>query len=195
MDIDLVLHRALSSSEDIVPSYILAGLNTCHSSGVAQEEQSVFPFYDLSTGLCDPSQVSLVGRALRFRRETMRTRLIQSAKDSIYWNKNLNFSMSAQEPDHVVATLRDNSHTRSSPLLVKASLIVGADGPMSPIRQRFVSKIYQRPGIPRYIMLVFTVKIPRELMAPLLTIDKNIFRGSHPGKGHYIFFLSHLHAW
>jgi hypothetical protein len=182
----LTLHRALSSFELLVPSYISSGLDTSHSSGAAHDGRSILPFYDLSTGICEPSHVSLVGKTLRFSRNTMRTRLIQSAQESISWNMKLVAFTNPRESDHIVAVFRDSLRPRSRPVLVEASLIVGAEGSLSIIRSRFFSRIYRSPGVPVYLKLVFTAAIPRKLMAPLLTIDKHQFRGSHPEKGQYM---------
>jgi hypothetical protein len=184
------IHRALDSFENCIPHYVLSGLSTCQVSESGSSASSILPFYDLSTGLGDPRHLTYLGRILRFEKNSMRARLIQSASNYIRWRMVLMkveciMSTDTEELDHIVAHFHKRTRDKEK-VTIKGSLIVGANGAWSTVRRHIIYTRTRGPVPTDYVRLIITARIPRQLMAPLLVVHPSQFRGSHPDNGCYM---------
>lgn len=176
----ITIHWALQYLKQMVPATVLAGIETCQvDPDVARNDTGSFLFLNLEDGSVKfripPS------KRWRINRENMRLALLEGIAEHIYFGKQVDGIESATgTKEHARIKCSDGS-------FFEADVVIGTDGSNSQVRRVLCPDTHKTTQLP-FRFVGVQVRLTKEQIAPLRSIDPLLFQGCHPRTRTFLWF-------
>ncbi|KAL4791491.1 hypothetical protein BDV19DRAFT_401255 [Aspergillus venezuelensis] len=170
----ITLHWALSYLPSLLPPNVLKRIEEVQvDQNVAKNDTGSFLYLNLKSG--DIHWRIPPNKRWRVNRERLRSALLQGIEEHVCWGRK------------VEGVQFDNDDEATVQLSTPFTLIIGAEGPRSQIRQFLCPGNYKNVPLPVRFTGV-SVSLTETEIAPLRRLDPLLFQGTHPDSGVFFWF-------